>query len=120
MNNKRIFTAVLIVVGTACLLAVPTISANENKAKPAAKEVTFNKNIAPIFFRNCAQCHRPDDIAPFSVLKYKDVRPWAKSIKEKVVTREMPPWHADPHFGKFQNEARLSQTEIDAIVAWVD
>jgi len=120
MNSRRIFIAWFVVVGAACLLAVPTTTANESKAKSAAKEVTFNKNIAPIFFKNCAGCHRPDDIGPFSVLSYKDVRPWAKAIKEKVVTREMPPWHADPHFGKFQNDARLTQTEIDEIVAWVD
>ena len=91
-----------------------------SQANSPAKQVTFTKDVAPILFKNCAQCHRPDDIAPFSVLSYKDVRPWAKSIKEKVVTREMPPWHADPHFGKFENEARLSQADIDTIAAWVD
>jgi hypothetical protein len=88
--------------------------------KPAPKTVTFTKDVAPIFFKNCAQCHQKDDIAPFSVLSYKDVRPWAKSIKEQVIKREMPPWHADPHYGQFENEMRLTQTEIDTIVAWVD
>jgi hypothetical protein len=63
--------------------------------------ITFTRDVAPILFQNCAGCHRPDDIAPFSVLSYKDVRPWARSIKEKVVRREMPPWHADPHYGQF-------------------
>ena len=80
----------------------------------------FTKDVAPIFFKNCAQCYRPDDIAPFSVLSYKDARPWAKSIKEQVVKREMPPWYADPHHGQFQNEMRLTQAEIDTIAAWVD
>lgn len=88
--------------------------------KLPAKSVTFSKDVAPIFNKNCAQCHKPDDIAPFSVLSYKDVRPWAKSIREKVVNREMPPWHADPHYGQFSNDARLSQADIDTIVAWVD
>ncbi len=87
--------------------------------KPSARSVTFNE-VAPIFFKNCAGCHRPDDIAPFSILSYKDARPWAKSIKEQVIRREMPPWHADPHFGQFENNARLTQAEIDTIVAWVD
>ncbi|NOT60103.1 MAG: thiol-disulfide isomerase [Acidobacteria bacterium] len=100
---------------TAFLFTLPASQANS-----PAKTVTYTKDVAPILFKNCAQCHRPDDIAPFSVLSFKDVRPWAKSIKEQVVKREMPPWHADPHYGKFENEARLSQTDIDTIAAWVD
>src|SRR5262249_28197461 len=68
----------------------------------------------------CAECHRPGESAPFSILSYKDVRPWAKSIKEKVADRTMPPWHADPHFGEFNNNRSLSQQEIDTILAWVD
>jgi len=55
-----------------------------------------------------------------SLLTYKDARPWARSIREKVLNRSMPPWHADPSFGKFANDRRLSQREIDTIVAWVD
>jgi hypothetical protein len=86
----------------------------------ATGDLTFNKEIAPIFFKNCAQCHRPGETAPFSVLTYKDVRPWAKSIREKVLTREMPPWHADPHIGQWANDRRLTQKEIDTITAWVD
>ncbi|MBS1812516.1 MAG: DUF3471 domain-containing protein, partial [Acidobacteria bacterium] len=80
----------------------------------------FSKDIAPIFNAKCAECHRPGDAAPFSTLTYKEVRPWAKSIKEKVANRTMPPWHADPHFGQFANDRSLSQKEIDTIVAWVD
>lgn len=99
------------------LFALPTMSASN---KPASKQITFTKDVAPILFKNCAGCHRPDDIAPFSTLSYKDVRPWAKAIKEKVVTREMPPWSADPHYGDFQNNPRLSDQEIATIVAWVD
>ncbi|MBI1763933.1 MAG: cytochrome c [Acidobacteria bacterium] len=85
--------------------------------KPA---VTFNKHIAPIFFKRCAECHRPGEAAPFSVLSYKDVRPWAKSIKEKVVSRAMPPWHAAAHAGEWANDPRLSQAEIEQITAWVE
>jgi len=84
------------------------------------KEVTFSKDVAPIFFKNCAQCHKPNDIAPMSLMSYKESRPWARSIKEKVVTREMPPWSPDPKHGEFSNDARLSQKEIDTIAAWVD
>ncbi len=85
-----------------------------------AKNVTFSKDVAPIFFKQCAECHRPGEGAPFSALSYKDVRPWARSIKEKVVNRTMPPWHADPHYGQFKNDRTMTQKEIDTIVAWVE
>jgi mono/diheme cytochrome c family protein len=83
-------------------------------------KITFAKDVAAIFNKNCVGCHRPGEIAPMSLLTYKDARPWAKSIKEKVATGVMPPWHADPHFGIFENDRRLSQRDIDTIVAWVD
>src|SRR5262249_3944040 len=69
---------------------------------------------------NCAECHRPGESAPMSLLSYQDARPWAKSIREKVVSRVMPPWHADPHVGVWSNDRRLTQQQIDTIVAWVD
>ncbi len=94
--------------------------ASSDHKKGAVRSVTFNKDVAPIFFKNCAECHRAGESAPFSVLSYKDVRPWAKSIREKVANRTMPPWHADPHFGEFKNNRTLSQSEIETIVAWVD
>src|SRR2546425_950374 len=101
-----------------CFLLSPTISASDSKSD--AKTVTFSKDVAPIFFKNCGDCHRPGELAPMSLLSYKDARPWARSIREKVVSRVMPPWHADPHYGKFGNDKRLSQQEIDTIAAWVD
>ena len=82
--------------------------------------VTFAKDVAPILYKNCATCHRAGEIAPMSLLSYKDVRPWAKSIREVVADRKMPPWLADPHYGEFSNDRRLSQKEVDTIVAWVD
>jgi hypothetical protein len=91
-------------------------SANNNKLK----NVTFSKDVAKILNDNCVVCHRANDIAPFSLTSYKETRPWARSIKEKVLSREMPPWHADPAHGQFSNDRRLSQQEIDTIVAWVD
>ncbi len=102
-----------------CLVAVWQRAAQVGATVKPKTAVTFNKNIAPIFFKSCAECHRPGEAAPFSVLSYQDVRPWAKSIKEKVVSRAMPPWHADPHVGQWANDARLTQAQIDAITAWV-
>lgn len=89
-------------------------------ASAAVAAPTFSKDVAPIFYRHCAACHRPDDIAPMSLLDYKSARPWAKAIREAVITRKMPPWFADPQFGHFRNDARLSEAEIDTIKAWVD
>jgi hypothetical protein len=84
------------------------------------KVPTFSKDIAPIFYNNCISCHRSGEIAPMSLVSYKEVRPWARSIREKVVTRTMPPWHADPNHGKWSNDRRISQKDIDTISAWVE
>jgi mono/diheme cytochrome c family protein len=83
---------------------------------------TFNKEVAPILFKNCVKCHRPGEIASaVSLQSYDTARPWAKSIKEKVLLREMPPWPADPDGSlKFRNDARLSRRDIDTLVAWVN
>ncbi|MGH9803000.1 MAG: c-type cytochrome, partial [Blastocatellia bacterium] len=120
MKRKLFFISIAAAALAVSLLALPTTSANETKTKTVAKEVTFNKDIAPIFFKSCAECHRAGEIAPFSVMSFKDVRPWAKSIKEKVVGKQMPPWHADPNHGEWVNDRRLSQAQIDLISAWVD
>ena len=81
---------------------------------------TFNRDVAPIMFKNCAACHRKGEIAPMSLMNYKEVRPWARAIREKVATRDMPPWHADPKYGEWRNDRRMSQADIDSILKWVD
>jgi mono/diheme cytochrome c family protein len=86
----------------------------------AAAEVTFSRDVAPILYKHCVACHHPNDIAPMSLLTYRDARPWAASIKQAVVTGKMPPWKADPHFGKWSNDSRLNDAEIQTIVAWVN
>ena len=84
--------------------------------------VTFAKDVAPIFQRACQNCHRPGSIAPMPLLTYEDARPWAKSIKQKVTTRTMPPWYIDKNVGihDFKNDVSLSDEEIATIAAWVD
>ena len=90
-------------------------------AAASAATPTFSKDVAPIVFNNCATCHRAGEVAPMTLTSYDDVRPWAKVIKNKVVTREMPPWGADPaHSLKMRNDRSLTQAQIDTIVAWVD
>ncbi len=83
---------------------------------------TFTKNVAPIFQKACDNCHRPGSIAPMSLLTWKDARPWARSVKEKVASRAMPPWHIDRNVGvtKFKNDPSLTDAEIATIAAWVD
>jgi hypothetical protein len=86
----------------------------------AAGPPTFHKDILPIFQKNCQGCHRRGEIGPMPLLTYEGTRPWAKAIKAAVVSRKMPPWFADPKFGHFQNDRRLSAGDIEKIVAWVD
>ncbi len=83
---------------------------------------TFSKDIAPIFQARCEECHRPGTAAPMSLVTYEETRPWAKSIKERVVRREMPPWHIDKNVGvkHFENDRSLTDAQIDTIVRWVD
>src|ERR1044072_3385636 len=98
-----------VLLGTITLTA--SIGARPQQAsKPAA--VTFNKDVLPILQKNCQTCHRPGEIGPMSFLTYETTRPWAKAIKEAVLTRKMPPWFADPEVGRFANERRLDNTEI--------
>ena len=68
---------------------------------------TFAKDVAPILYKNCASCHRPGDIAPMSLLRYEEARPWAKAIREQVATGQMPPWHATQPHGTFLNDRRV-------------
>src|SRR5258708_9247536 len=82
--------------------------------------VTFNKDVLPVLQNRCQECHRPGEVAPMSFLTFKDARGWAKAIKTAVLTKQMPPWFADPHYGKFSNDRSLTQSEIDTMVAWVD
>jgi len=87
-----------------------------------AKPVTFSKDVAPILQAKCQECHQPNSIAPMSLITYQDTRPWARSIKERVSTHQMPPWHIDKTVGvqKFKNDMSLSDEQIDTIVRWVD
>ena len=81
---------------------------------------TFSKDVAPIIFSNCTSCHRPGEIAPMAFRTYKEVRPWAKAIRQVVAERTMPPWGADPGHGEFSNNRALTQPQIDTILNWID
>ena len=83
-------------------------------------EVTFTKDVLPILQRSCQQCHRPGTGAPMSLLTYEEARPWARAIKDRVVTRQMPPWHIDRSIGEYTADPSLSDVEVEVIAAWVD
>ena len=103
-------------IAAALAIAAPALAAD------SAKPVTFSKDVAPIFQKRCQECHQPGSIAPMSLITYQEARPWAKSIKERVAQRQMPPWHIDKTVGvqKFKNDMSLTDDQVDTIVKWVD
>ena len=113
LNPLIAFIAPIVFTGTAA--AAPTNAASQD-------QVTFSKDVAPIFQAKCQECHQPNSIAPMSLITYKDARPWARSIKERVATHQMPPWHIDRSVGvqKFKNDMSLSDEQVATIVRWVD
>jgi hypothetical protein len=107
-------------LGVLALGALLTLPMSADAAGPAAP--TFTKDIAPIFQDKCEACHRPESIAPMSLVTYESTRPWVRSIKTRVAARQMPPWHIDKTVGiqQFKNDRSLSDEQIDTIVRWVD
>jgi hypothetical protein len=106
----------LTVLGATLVAAAPVRAADTRQAP------TFAKDIAPILQDKCQACHQPNSIAPMSLITYEETRPWARSIKNRVETRQMPPWHIDRSVGvqKFKNDMSLSDEQISTIVRWVD
>ncbi len=107
----------LMTFGAVLAFTAPALAA-DIPAKPA----TFSRDVAPILQAKCQECHQPNSIAPMSLITYQEVRPWARSIKERVATRQMPPWHIDRSVGvqHFKNDMSLSDEQVDTIVRWVD
>ena len=98
----------------------------EQQAAPAAPEVTFTKDIAPILQRSCQNCHRPGQVAPMSLLTYEDARPWARAMKQRTGLRDkagvMPPWYIEKNIGiqHYKNDPSLSDEEVAKIAKWAD
>src|SRR6266851_7360435 len=90
----RGLSAGMLTIGAALVIAAPVLAADTS-----TKQTTFSKDVAPILQVKCQECHQPNSIAPMSLITYQDARPWARSIRERVSTRQMPPWHIDPSVG---------------------
>jgi hypothetical protein len=80
----------------------------------------FHKDVEPILQNHCQGCHRPGEAAPMPLMTFKEVRPWAKAIRSALLTGKMPPWQADPHYGKFTNDPTLAKAEKETVLAWID
>jgi hypothetical protein len=106
----------------ALALSGPALSAQQGGEASMDEDVTFSRDVAPIIQQNCQICHRQGSVAPMSFENYRDVRRYARRIKDQVARRLMPPYHIDAGVGiqEIKNDWRLSDSEIETIVTWVD
>jgi mono/diheme cytochrome c family protein len=114
--------SIVMMAATGAAVALFVQGTSAQKPAASASAPTFSKDVAPIFQEKCQVCHRPNNMAPMSLLTYEESRPWVRSIKLRVSKREMPPWHLDKTVGikEFKNDISLSDEQIDTIVRWVD
>jgi hypothetical protein len=115
--RSKLIPLIALLVATAAMIPSLNVAAQDS-ARP--RMVTFNRDVLPILQQNCQVCHRPGEIAPMSFLTYQEVRPWAKAIKTAVIDRQMPPWFAEPRYGHFKNDRRLSDADIRTLQEWAD
>src|SRR5579871_213027 len=118
-RTAGVFALAALAAGSFALLGGTNRAASGESNGKRAK-VTYAKEVARILQDNCQVCHHPGTAAPFSLLTYDDAVKWADTIKEAVTDRRMPPWYADPHYGKFANDRRLKGDDLEALLAWID
>ena len=117
---KSRFAVAAAVIVLAAAIGGTSGSAAQYASKPAGDVPTFNKDVAPILFKNCVTCHRPGEIAPMSLLTYGEARKWAKAIRDEVSDGTMPPWHADPKHGRFANDRSLAASDKETLKKWAN
>ena len=122
MKNPRGSAESVLVYVVAGLVALGLASTPALAVGAEPGDVTFSRDVAPILQRSCENCHRAGGAAPMSLITYQDVRPWARSIKNRTSSREMPPWFIDKNIGiqRYKDDPSLSSDEIQTIAAWVD
>src|SRR5262249_55154143 len=111
-RRRRVPMRAIVTAVVGSLLGATTLAASDSP--------TFYKDVLPILQPNCQSGHRPGEVAPMSLLTYESARPWARAIKTAVAKKQMPPWFADPNYGHFTNERKLSDRAIATISAWAD
>lgn len=90
------------------------------ESEPAAQPVSYSREIAPLLQKHCVACHSPGNIGPFAMSSYRKVKGWSAMIEEVVLDHRMPPWHADPHYGKFANDRALTSAETHTLLTWIE
>src|SRR4051794_22646339 len=117
-NGTKIMNRFCCLAWISCLV-VHCLAAQAADPLPSAEQITFNRDIAPIVFEHCASCHRPNEVAPFSLLTYSDFKKRAPQIAQVTSRRFMPPWKSVEGHGRFVAERRLTNQQIDLIGRWI-
>jgi len=121
--------AVVVIAGAAGAYFVLGGSSDDSKVAaavplprdlPVPDQPTYFADVAPILNDNCTICHHQGEAVPMVLTSYEQIRPWAKSIRTMIESRQMPPWHADPSVGEWRNDRRLAQRDIDTVIKWID
>ena len=107
---RRCLIAISILLGLTSLLSAHT---------PYATRITWSRDVSRIVYRNCASCHHQGG-SSFSLMTYREVRPWAEALKQQVLERRMPPWNAVKGFGEFKDDRGLTQEDLEVIAEWVE
>ncbi|HLJ89389.1 MAG TPA: thiol-disulfide isomerase [Candidatus Angelobacter sp.] len=119
--TKRLLAKACIILGiVSCGLLMAMAASGPEKTPSKPTTVTYYKDVLPILQNNCQSCHRPGEVAPMSLRTFEETRPWATAIKTSILTKKMPPWFADPKYGHFENERKLTPAEIKTLVSWAD
>lgn len=117
MSGKKVVLSLSVII---CAFVVLSGSNGATASNGPAPEVTFERDVTSIFQKKCLECHHPSGSAPMSLVSYDEARPWARAIKEKVVTLAMPPFYAAGPIGYYEDDIRLTKDEINTITRWVD
>ena len=118
-HTRTVSTRALMLATVAAGLWLSSGGAAQGPGQRAATP-TFSRDVAPILYAKCASCHRAGEIGPMPLITFTDARPWARAIQQKTSTRAMPPWGADPHYGRFSNDRSLTDAQIATLAAWAN